>query len=65
MTDKEASAIVSYQDGSIDYRYYAARGMTARNRELKAVTQRILGASRLKTHTLPTLMTAVLLVLIF
>jgi hypothetical protein len=64
MTDKKTSNIVQLQDGSIDYRYYAARGMMARNRELKNIAGKFPGASRSKTHALPTLLTIVLLVLI-
>ena len=65
MSGKKASAIVRYQDGSIDYRYYAARGMNARNRELKVFTGKALGPVRMKTHALPALFTVVLLVLVF
>jgi hypothetical protein len=65
MSAEKVSAIMRFEDGSIDYRYYAERGMMARNRELKAVTEKLLGASRLKTHAFPTLFTVVLLVLIF
>lgn len=65
MSDKNASTIVRFEDDSIDYRYYAARGMIARNRELKSIIEKVLGPSRLKTHAFSTLVTVVLLVLVF
>jgi hypothetical protein len=65
MPDKKASAIARVRDGSIDYRYYAARGMIARNRELKVVAGKVLRPVRMKTHALPALFTIVLLVLVF
>lgn len=64
MPDKDPPPIVRLQDGSIDYQYYAARGLIAKNRELKIVADTVLGASQLKLRTLPPLLTVILLVLI-
>ena len=64
MPDEKTSPIVRLQDGSIDYQYYAARGLIAKNKELKIVADTVLGASQIKLRTLPALFTVVLLVLI-
>ena len=65
MPDKKASNIARYQDGSIDYQYYADRGTMARNGELKAITEKILGAVQINTPAISSLLTVVMLVLLF
>ena len=65
MSDKKASTIVRFQDGSIDYQYYATQGMIAKNKELKFIAEKVLGASQMKTHAFPVLFTVALLVLVF
>ena len=60
----KTSNIVQLRDGSIDYKYYVARGMIARNEELKFVASKILNASRLPMHAFPTFVTVILLMLI-
>ena len=65
MLSEKAPQIVRLQDGSIDYHHYAGRGQVARNRELKIVVSKILDAMRLPMHTFPTIVTVVLLILIF
>ena len=64
MSDEKTTPIVRLQDGSIDYQYYAARGLIAKNKELKIVADTVLGASQIKPRTLPALFTVILLVLI-
>lgn len=65
MSDENSSHIVRLQDGSIDYRYYAAQGLIARSQEMKIITEKVLGVSQMKTHAFPALFTVVLLVLVF
>jgi hypothetical protein len=64
MPGKKTSHIVRLQDGSIDYQYYAAKGSMARNKEMKIVVGKVLGASQITAHISPVLLTAILLVLI-
>ena len=64
MSEEKNSPIVRLQDGSIDYRYYAAQGLMARSQEMKIFTEKFLGVSQMKTHAFPTLFTVVLLVLV-
>ena len=65
MSDEKTSPIVRLQDGSIDYQYYAAQGLIAKNRELKIVADKVMGASQMKMRTFPALFTFILLVLMF
>ncbi len=65
MSDENSSHIVRVQDGSIDYRYYAAQGLMARSQEMKIIMEKVLGVSQMKPHAFPALFTVVLLVLVF
>ena len=65
MSDEKTSPIVRLQDGSIDYRYYAAQGLMARNQEMKITMEKVLGVSQMKTQAFSALFTVVLLVLVF
>jgi len=47
--------VVQLQDGSIDYRYYATRGLVARNGEMKILLRRLMDKTRLPVQTLSTL----------
>jgi len=64
MPDEKTSPIVRLQDGSIDYQFYAAQGLIAKNRELKIVAGKFLGASQMKRRTFPGFFTVILLALI-
>jgi hypothetical protein len=65
MLSEKTPHIVRLKDGSIDYHHYAGLGQVARNKEMKIVASRILDAMRLPMHTFPTIVTVVLLILIF
>lgn len=65
MPDDKTLPMVRLQDGSIDYRYYAARASIARNRELKMLSGGLLAAPRTTGRALPVVFTLVLLVLVF
>ena len=64
MTGEKTSHIVRLQDGSIDYQYYSAIGLIARNREMKIVANKVLGASQMTMRISPAFLTVILLVLI-
>lgn len=64
MPGEKNSHIVRLQDGSIDYQYYSAKGLMAKNREMKLVADKILGASQMTMHIFPAFLTVILLVLI-
>ena len=65
MPSEKTSHIVRLQDGSIDYQYYSAKGLIAKNREMKIVAYKVMDASQMKMRTFPTLFTFILLVLMF
>ncbi len=65
MPDEKTAQIVRLQDGSIDYQYYSAKGLLAKNREMKIVVSKVLGASQMRTSIFPASLTVILLVLIF
>jgi hypothetical protein len=65
MPGEKTAQIVRLQDGSIDYQYYSAKGLIARNREMKIVVGKILGASQMRMSIFPASLTVILLVLIF
>jgi len=64
MPGEKTSQIVRLQDGSIDYQYYSAKGLIAKNREFKIVTGKVLGASQMTMHIFPAFLTVILLALI-
>ena len=64
MPGKKTSHIKRLQDGSIDYQYYSAKGLIAKNREMKIVAGKVLGTSQITKHVLPVFSTVILLVLI-
>jgi hypothetical protein len=60
MPGKTAYPVVRLQDGSIDYRYYATRGLRARNGEMKTALRRLMGKTSLplrKLSRLPAIIT--------
>ena len=65
MPDEKTAQIVRLQDGSIDYQYYSAKGLLAKNREMKIVVGKALGASQMRMSIFPASLTVILLVLIF
>ena len=65
MPDAKTTEILRLQDGSIDYQYYSAKGMLAKNREVKIVLGKVLGASQVKINIFPAYLAVILLVLIF
>ncbi len=64
MPSEKTSRIVRLQDGSIDYQYYSAKGLIARNKEMKNVAIKVLGASEMTVRIFPAFLTVMLLVLI-
>ncbi len=64
MPSEKTSHIVRLQDGSIDYQYYSAKGLIAKNREMKIVAYKILSASITTTGILPAFVTILLLALV-
>ena len=64
MPGEKTSHIVRLQDGSIDYQYYSEKGLIAKNREMKIVADKVLGASQMTTRIFPAFLTVILLVLI-
>ncbi len=64
MPGEKTSHIVRLQDGSIDYQYYSAKGLIAKNREMKIVADKVLGASQTTIRIFPAFLTVILLVLI-
>ena len=64
MPGKKTAHIVRLQDGSIDYQYYSAKGLIAKNRELKYVTDKVLGVSPITMRIFPIFFTVILLALI-
>jgi hypothetical protein len=64
MPCEKTSHIVRLQDGSIDYQYYSAKGLIAKNRELKNVTDKVLGVSPTTMRIFPVFFTVILLALI-
>ena len=65
MPNEKTSHIVRLQDGSIDYQYYSAKGLIAKNREMRILVDKILGASQTKIRIFPAFLTVILLVLVF
>ena len=65
MPDAKTTQILRLQDGSIDYQYYAAKGSLAKNREMKIVVGKVLGASQVRMSMFPAYIAVILLVLIF
>ena len=65
MTGKNASSMLRLADGSIDYQYYAAKGSMAKNTELKRVAGKLLGTSPTASRITPSILTVVLLALLF
>ncbi|RLA31945.1 MAG: hypothetical protein DRR15_12485 [Gammaproteobacteria bacterium] len=64
MPGEKTSQIVRLQDGSIDYQYYSAKGLIAKNREMKIVTDKVLGTSPMTMRIIPAFLTVILLALI-
>lgn len=64
MPGEKTSHIVRLQDGSIDYQYYSAKGLIAKNKEMKIVAGKVLGASQMMVRIIPAFLTVILLVLI-
>ncbi len=64
MPGEKSSHIVRLQDGSIDYQYYSAKGLIAKNKEMKIVADKVLGASQMMMSKIPAFLTVILLVLI-
>ena len=64
MTDKYCSPIVRLQDGSIDYQYYSAQGLIAKNKELKLVASKLSAGSTMVARLFPVVLTVVVLALI-
>lgn len=64
MPGEKSSHIVRLQDGSIDYQYYSAKGLIAKNKEMKIVAGKVLGASQMMMSIIPAFLTVILLVLI-
>jgi hypothetical protein len=65
MPGEKTAQIVRLQDGSIDYQYYSAKGLLAKNREMKIVLDKVLCASQMRMSIFPASLTVILLVLIF
>ena len=65
MTDEKSSNMVRLRNGSIDYQYYSARGVLAKNEELKLVADKLFGASRMTVRIFPVFLTVLLVALIF
>jgi hypothetical protein len=64
MPSEKIPHIVRLQDGSIDYQFYSAKGLIARNREMKIVADKVLGSSQMTMRIFPAFLTVILLVLI-
>ena len=64
MTDKNSSSIIRLQDGSIDYQYYSAKGVIAKNKELKLVASRLSSLSGMAARSFPAFVTVIVLALI-
>ena len=64
MPGEKSSHIVRLQDGSIDYQYYSAKGLIARNKEMKIIADKVLGSSQMMVRIIPAFLTVILLVLI-
>ncbi len=64
MPSEKNTHIVRLQDGSIDYQYYSAKGLIAKNKEMKIVADKVLGASHMTMRIFPAFLTVILLVLI-
>jgi hypothetical protein len=54
MPGESTYPVVQLQDGSIDYRYYAARGLLARNGEMKILLRKLMDKTRLSLQKLST-----------
>jgi hypothetical protein len=65
MPGEKTSQIVRLQDGSIDYQYYSAKGLIAKNKEMKIIAGKVLGASQMTMRIFPAFLTVMLLALIF
>lgn len=65
MSVEKTTQIVRLQDGSIDYQYYSAKGMLAKNREMKIVAGKVLSASHMRMSIFPAYLAVILLVLMF
>ncbi len=65
MPNEKTSHIVRLQDGSIDYQYYSAKGLIAKNREMRILADKILAASQTKIRIFPAFLAVILLVLVF
>ncbi len=59
MPGKTRYPIVQLADGSIDYRYYATRGLMARNGEIKITLGNLVDKARLPLQKLSTLVAVI------
>lgn len=65
MSAKNDTHIARLQDGSIDYQYYAEKGLIEKNKELKLVVDKFFDTSRLKTRFYPAFLTVILVIMVF
>lgn len=64
MTAEKTSPILRLEDGSIDYRYYEACGLKARNEEIKTVIGKLRKTRCSRSHAFPAIATVILLVIL-